>query len=54
LNPLPATPLPLGGRGIIISFSLAVAAAALRKASFSADDDVRNERGREKKNDSTL
>jgi hypothetical protein len=49
LNPLPATPLPLGGRGIIISFSLAVAAAALRKASFSADDDVRNERGREKK-----
>jgi hypothetical protein len=40
-------PLPLGGRGIIISFSLAVTAAALRKASFSADDDVRNERGRE-------
>jgi hypothetical protein len=46
LNPLPATPLPLGGRGIIIAvFSLA--AAALRKASFSADDGVRNERGRE-------
>jgi hypothetical protein len=41
LNPLPATPLPLGGRGIIIAgFSLA--AAALRKASFSADDGVRN------------
>jgi hypothetical protein len=41
LNPLPATPLPLGGRGIIIAvFSLA--ATALRKASFSADDGVRN------------
>jgi len=46
LNPLPATPLLLGGRGIIISvFSLA--AAALHKASFSADGGVRNERGRE-------
>ena len=39
-------PLPLGGRGIIIAvFSLA--AATLRKASFSADDSVRNERGGE-------
>ena len=51
LNPLPATPLLLGGRGIIIAvFSLA--AAALRKASFSADDGVRNER--EEKSDHTL
>ena len=41
LNPLPATPLPLGGCGIIITVS-ALAAAALRKASFSADDGVRN------------
>ena len=44
LNPLPATPLLLGGRGIIIAvFSLA--AAALRKALFSADDGVRDEEG---------
>jgi hypothetical protein len=51
LNPLPATPLLLGGHGIIITvFSLA--AVALRKASFSTDDGVRNER--EEKSDHTL
>jgi hypothetical protein len=44
LNPLPAKPLPLGGRGIIFTvFSLS--AAALRKALFSAVDGVRNEEG---------
>jgi hypothetical protein len=46
LNPLPATPLPLGGRGIIIAVS-SLAATALRKALFSADDGVRNVRRRE-------
>jgi hypothetical protein len=42
LNLLPVTLLLLGGCGIIIVvFSLA--AAALRKASFSANNGVRNE-----------
>jgi hypothetical protein len=46
LNPLLATPLPLGGRGIIFAvFSLA--AVALCKVSFLADDGVRNEQGGE-------
>jgi hypothetical protein len=44
LNPLPVTPLLLGGCGIIFTgFSLA--AVALRKALFSAVDGVRNEEG---------
>jgi hypothetical protein len=44
LNPLLVTPLLLGGHGIIFAvFSLA--AVALRKASFSAVDGVRNEEG---------
>jgi hypothetical protein len=41
LNPLPVTLLLLGGRGIILAVST-LAAAALHKASFSADDGVRN------------
>ena len=41
-------PLPLGGRGIIIIVAVfSLAAVALHKASFSADDGVRNEGGRE-------
>ena len=41
LNPLPAMPLLLGGHGIIIAVS-ALAATALCKALFSADDGVMN------------
>jgi hypothetical protein len=44
LNPLPATPLPLDGHGIIIVV-FALAAAAFHKASFSANEGVRDEQG---------